>query len=184
MKFDINSKVPGIKALAKEFQQYGYKLLKIVVTSEEKNFVRVSCVVRKDITPNKIQVIIGKIVAVKNGRLLFSYNLPDVANSSVDLAMVDPLAHDMISYIVETIRAFNPRAYNSKVNYWKLEFRMDSVIDDYVDHVSLVVSRPEPKAKTHHYIGANVQELKNPQDSISLNQITELATRVMTFQPK
>ena len=183
MELALNQQIKGFHALYTVCAKYKIKLLNLTAVVEKDNRVKFTCGLiaghNSDVTPN---IKVGKIAVLPNGSLVISYT--DKPKQEVEIKFENFDVLETLRYVIETIRAFNPKNQVRDLSIWKLIINLNTIDFDYIEETKIVVLRLEDRVKTHMYKGEYIHKSFRPTDTLNLRTSTDMAFRAMQFQPK
>lgn len=181
MELVLNNHVKGFHALRSECAKYQTKLLNVSASVERDNRVKFTCALA---TGNNgvPEVRIGKLSVLANGFIIISYQVKLGQEVEIKFSNVDVL--ESLRYVIETIRAFNPKNQVRDASIWKLVINMNTIDFDYVEEVKIQLFRMEERATTHMYKGEHIVKSFKPTDTVNLRTATDMAYRGMKFMPR
>ena len=183
MELVLNDHIKGFHALRAECMKYRTKILNVSASVEKDNRVKFTCALATD-NGNKpeVEVKIAKVAILPTGDIVISYATKPAQEVEIRFNNLEAL--EALRYIIERIRAFNPKKQVRDISIWKLIINLNTIDFDYVEETKIVIFRVDDRIKTHMYKGEYIQKSFKPTDTFNLRTATELAYKTLQFRPR
>ena len=181
MELVLNKHIKGFHAMREECMKYQTKLLNVSASVEKDNRVKFTCALATNIGA-KPEVKVAKVAVLPTGDIVISYTTKPAQEVEIRFNNLEVL--ETLRYIIETIRAFNPKNQVRDLSIWKLIINLNTIDFDYIEETKIVILRLEDRVKTHMYKGEYIHKSFRPTDTLNLRTSTDMAFRAMQFQPK
>lgn len=181
MELALNNHIKGFHALKTECMKYQNKPLNVFVTVERGDRVKFTCVLVSEIN-GKVIVKIAKLAVIPTGDIVISYSTKP--GQEVEIRFNNLEVIGLFRYLIETVRAFNPKKCFPNIDIWRLDINLNTTEFDYIEETKIVLMSKDDRVKTHMYRGEYAHKSFKPTDTLNLRTITDKAFKAMQFQPK